>query len=449
MHQDALREYTKSDYTRYLSNNDKTTFADKMRMADVAGDVITVTTGWQKDGGLVHPRNDNFVDFDHGTALIMSGNNQYRAEIVVGITDKGEYVFYDVTNINPDTYKMKEEPHTTATTDKPIGDINRGSSDDNVSQPSDTVKEKLLSDRDNDYMKAVQDGDTETAQRMVDDAAKKAGYSVRMFHGAKKGGGFTVFRDWSYFTQNEAYARRYMNQSNREDGNSLYSVYVNLGKTFDTRKAKDRKLFNQIRMEMGLGEIGERGLLDWTDGYDLSEYIEENELPYDSIVLDEGGDMVNGKPVYRGDSYVVRDSSSVKSADPVTYDDDGNVIPLSQRFQKEQKDIRYSARETEVSQAETDLEDDGSPVKDAFKKATDTVQFKKWFGHSKVVDENGKPKVLYHQTSADFTIFDTRHEGAGSRDQDTPFGMTAFSLSRIRAAGAGLRMRLLHCGPNR
>lgn len=225
-----------------------------------------------------------------------------------------------------------------------------------VSQPGDTVKEKLLSDRDNDYLKAVQDGDTETAQRMVDDAAKKAGYSVRMFHGAKKGGGFTVFRDWSYFTQNEAYARRYMNQSNREDGDSLYSVYVKLGKTFDTRKARDRKLFNQIRQEMGLGEIGERGLPDWTDGYDLSEYIEENELPYDCIVLDEGGDMVNGKPVYRGESYVVRDSSSVKSAAPVTYDDDGNVIPLSQRFQKEQKDIRYSARETEVSQAETDLE---------------------------------------------------------------------------------------------
>lgn len=69
------------------------------------------------------------------------------------------------------------------------------------------------------------------------------------------------------------------------------------------------------------------------------------------------------------------------------------------------------------------INDDGSPVKNAFKKATDTIQFRKWFGQSKAVDENGKPKVLYHQTIADFTIFDTRHEGAGSRDQDTPFGI--------------------------
>ena len=32
----------------------------------------------------------------------------------------------------------------------------------------------------------------------------------------------------------------------------------------------------------------------------------------------------------------------MKSADPVTYDDAGNVIPLSQRFNAENDDIRYS-----------------------------------------------------------------------------------------------------------
>ena len=31
---------------------------------------------------------------------------------------------------------------------------------------------------------------------------------------------------------------------------------------------------------------------------------------------------------------------------------------------------------------------------------TDTPEFKKWFGDSKVVDENGKPLVVYHNTSA-------------------------------------------------
>ena len=39
--------------------------------------------------------------------------------------------------------------------------------------------------------------------------------------------------------------------------------------------------------------------------------------------------------------YVVTDSAGIKSADPVTYDDNGNVIPLSERFNPKKEDIRY------------------------------------------------------------------------------------------------------------
>ncbi|NYT45145.1 hypothetical protein H0A64_09965 [Alcaligenaceae bacterium] len=38
--------------------------------------------------------------------------------------------------------------------------------------------------------------------------------------------------------------------------------------------------------------------------------------------------------------------------------------------------------------------------------ATDTPAFKRWFGDSKVVDADGKPLVVYHGTTADFTEFD-------------------------------------------
>lgn len=36
---------------------------------------------------------------------------------------------------------------------------------------------------------------------------------------------------------------------------------------------------------------------------------------------------------------------------------------------------------------------------------TETPEFKAWFGDSKVVDENGKPQILYHATTSDFTEF--------------------------------------------
>lgn len=46
-----------------------------------------------------------------------------------------------------------------------------------------------------------------------------------------------------------------------------------------------------------------------------------------------------------------------------------------------------------------------------------------FYAQSQARDSSGRLLVLYHQTDGDFTIFDTRHPGAGSRDSDTPFGI--------------------------
>ena len=190
-----------------------------------------------------------------------------------------------------------------------------------------------------EYMKAVESGDTEEQRRLVDEAAKESGYDRLFWHGSKNGGGFTEFRDWSYFTENKKYASRYAKAG---DKGSLYEVYANLGNAFDTRKPECREIFDKMRSEYGLSKVQESGLPDWTDGYDIAEFIDENGLDYDSIILDEGGDLVDGKPVSRGFSYVIRSSEQVKSADPITYDDSGNVIPLTERFDSGNRDIRWS-----------------------------------------------------------------------------------------------------------
>ena len=206
---------------------------------------------------------------------------------------------------------------------------------DKISQADKSVKGKFLLDE--AYRKAVSSGNVQEQQKLVEQAAKEAGYTKLFYHGSKKGGGFTTFKNWQYFTENKQYAQRYAGGEN-----GLYTTYVKMENTFDTRQAEARSLFNEARQELGLSKLQENGLPDWTDGYDLSEYIEENDLPYDSIILDEGGDMVNGKPVSRGLSYVIRNPEQIKSADAVTYDDAGNVIPLSERFNMGKKDIRFS-----------------------------------------------------------------------------------------------------------
>jgi SPP1 gp7 family putative phage head morphogenesis protein len=50
----------------------------------------------------------------------------------------------------------------------------------------------------------------------------------------------------------------------------------------------------------------------------------------------------------------------------------------------------------------------------------DTPAFKKWFGDSKVVDDSGKPLVVYHGTTGDFNTFDPNLSLAGIHFTDSP-----------------------------
>ena len=54
---------------------------------------------------------------------------------------------------------------------------------------------------------------------------------------------------------------------------------------------------------------------------------------------------------------------------------------------------------------------------------------------SKVVDADGKPLVVYHQTANDFTVFNPRHKGAGTNDYQLPFGI--FMKPSMRSIGVG------------
>lgn len=158
-------------------------------------------------------------------------------------------------------------------------------------------------------------------------AVDDQGRLMVMYHGTRKGG-FTVFRDWSYLTANRKYAERYMD---RDTGETMYEVYANIRKPFDTRLEECRAIWeNEFYGEYSRTALQESGLPDWTDGYDLVDFLEENGYDYDAILLDEGADQINGSVVERGISYVVRSSEQIKS---IT-----NENPTSD------PDIRYSLK---------------------------------------------------------------------------------------------------------
>lgn len=59
-------------------------------------------------------------------------------------------------------------------------------------------------------------------------------------------------------------------------------------------------------------------------------------------VFDDGGRSVKKQRTSATVYIFFKPQEQVKSADPVTYDDNGNIIPLSERFNPKNEDIRYS-----------------------------------------------------------------------------------------------------------
>lgn len=139
----SRREYTRSEDTERLARRTPDAFADKMRAADIADDIITATTSWAKDGKLKHSRRDSFVDFAHGDVLIQAGANQYDAETVVGITADGEYVFYDVADMTPTSFTTKKEPSPTAAGNNASSDIQESSSERSISRSTEKSNREI------------------------------------------------------------------------------------------------------------------------------------------------------------------------------------------------------------------------------------------------------------------------------------------------------------------
>lgn len=248
----SRREYTRSEDTERLYREDKAAFADKMRAAANADDIITATTDWTRDGTLTHPRTDSFVDFAHGDVLIQSGNNQYDARVVVGITSGGEYVFYDVVDMEPTSFAKKEETPTTALSNKALGDIHGASLDDSISKGSENVKysafneevARQLAGEEREKVKFSAEDTTDSTGRELTAQQREyfkdskvrdeQGRLLTLYHGTTAYGEFTKFRrgrsGWLgpgiYLTNDLSYAERYANSMGEGNGH-LYKLYAN------------------------------------------------------------------------------------------------------------------------------------------------------------------------------------------------------------------------------
>lgn len=427
--------------------------------------------------------------------------------VVVAIPDaqkrimhiKSAFIEKQGKNIEDNQESDAEAPDFTSETNLDI------SSKKNIPQLAKKSNASTQKNQDRDYLSAVERGDMETAQRMVDDAAERAfadskvrdkdGNLLKLYHGRvsefnvferKYGNAEGNFGKGFYFTNDENDVNEnYANENGADleikidklaDELEFEEEYEDLN--YDERRkiAESRYIKSEPNVVEGylnitnpvyISKSNKGTFLDYYDNYNeetdeyedepegllvdfveaLGEVISDYVYSYDTVErikasiyenvyfnegisaydltekirnLDEGYDVTdeNGN-LYISEAmrqafevigfdgiiddtvsekfknmgltedsvhYIAFNSEQIKSADPVTYDDDGNVIPLSQRFNTKKSDIRYQDRFSD-----DDIRD----------------HVHRHFGHTYSWNETG-----YITTDGHRLDFSGRHEGA-------------------------------------
>ena len=197
-------------------------------------------------------------------------------------------------------------------------------------------------DKKNDerYIGFLSRGNIRAAKEMVLAAAKAAGYTHVGYHGthAKP---FTVFERGIagiYLATNRKLAEDFATGFRGEVG-TLYNLVAKIKKPFVVEEHINSAVpyYYNIPTPTAMRDAGYSQSTVSTE--EIAHFAEDN--GYDGVII-KG--IREGAGVYT-DDIIVFDSNQVKSADPVTYDDDGKVIPLSKRFDMENPDIRYALPE--------------------------------------------------------------------------------------------------------
>lgn len=134
-------EFVKSKDSVYLRDKSPEIYRDKMETAPHL-DVISQNTEFQ-NVPPDHARTDNIVSFDKGRVNLKIGGNDYSAEVVIGVKDDGNKVFYDIVGMDANKRRPPSGSQSAQTANtraqEPSDNI---SSNDSITDTSENFKSK-------------------------------------------------------------------------------------------------------------------------------------------------------------------------------------------------------------------------------------------------------------------------------------------------------------------
>jgi hypothetical protein len=202
-----------------------------------------------------------------------------------------------------------------------------------------SVMGQTASDR--EYFAAVESGDKATQRRIVEEAAEAAGYDWRLWHGSTSKENFYVFDEelagssfqkgfgGFHFTESKEVAENYAGGRKVGKGD-IWSPAEGEGRIgmFYLRLKNPKEYGPNARgVEVGAAE---QIKLAKAEGHDSLILL--------GRVWDPSG--VN-RVTFANDQVVVFSPSQIKSADLITRDEQGNIIPPSQRFNEKNPELRH------------------------------------------------------------------------------------------------------------
>ena len=241
--------------------------------------------------------------------------------------------------------------------------------------------------KDEEYLKAVEDGNMEKAQKMVNEAADAAGYSTdSSYQGTSAFNGAAPWGNGYFLTKDE---RKEAWDNGEFEGESTLGDYINddidggnleeltnaasyraadpmRKEAIDNvrnviqKKAKTITMYRSVPSDVKEGSfrngdwvtpsrayaVDNAKLHGWGDDYNIIE----QKVPVDDVWFD--GNDITEWGYGREEDYIndtdfayKNSKNNKKLLDVVTYDDNGNVIPLSQRFNEKNKDVRFSLKD--------------------------------------------------------------------------------------------------------
>ena len=104
----SRNEITNAKDAMWLKYNQPDVYADKMRAANTADEILRASTDYVSEG-LMHERKDDIVDFGRGNVQIEVGGQMYDADVVVGTKSDGSMLLYDFVGMTKKEMKRTFE----------------------------------------------------------------------------------------------------------------------------------------------------------------------------------------------------------------------------------------------------------------------------------------------------------------------------------------------------